>query len=180
MSTWPPSWLLALCSMALLAPLGSAYQPPNIVLIFADDLGFGDLASYGHPTSATPNLDKMAAEGLRFTDFYSSSPVCSPSRAALLTGRYQTRSGIYPGVFYPSSRGGLPLAEVTVAELLKEQGYATAMVGKWHLGLGRNGMFLPTNQGFDHFLGVPYSHDQVGSCRGDGVGLLGSLGRSFP
>ncbi|KAG8138570.1 hypothetical protein E2320_004446 [Naja naja] len=164
MSAWPPLWLLALCSMALLASIGSAYQPPNIVLIFADDLGFGDLASYGHPTSATPNLDKMAAEGLRFTDFYSSSPVCSPSRAALLTGRYQTRSGVYPGVFYPGSQGGLPLAEVTVAELLKERGYATAMVGKWHLGLGPNGTFLPTNQGFDHFLGVPYSHDQ-GPCQ---------------
>lgn len=81
MSAVPPSWLLVLCSVGLLASLGSAnQQPPNIVLIFADDLGFGDLASYGHPTSATPNLDKMATEGLRFTDFYSSSPVCSPSR----------------------------------------------------------------------------------------------------
>nr|XP_020659409.1 arylsulfatase A [Pogona vitticeps] len=148
----------------LLALLSFASPPPNVVLIFADDLGFGDLGSYGHPSSATPNLDKMAAGGLRFTDFYSSSPVCSPSRAALLTGRYQTRSGIYPGVFYPGSRGGLPLAEVTVAELLKGRGYATAMVGKWHLGLGPNGTFLPTRQGFDHYLGVPYSHDQ-GPCQ---------------
>ncbi|KAJ6651556.1 hypothetical protein lerEdw1_020891 [Lerista edwardsae] len=148
----------------VLALLSSASQPPNFVLIFADDLGFGDLASYGHPTSATPNLDKMAAGGLLFTDFYSSSPVCSPSRAALLTGRYQTRSGVYPGVFYPGSRGGLPLAEVTVAEVLKGRGYATAIVGKWHLGLGLNGTFLPTHQGFDHFLGVPYSHDQ-GPCQ---------------
>ncbi|KAM3832717.1 arylsulfatase A [Vipera latastei] len=160
----PPSWLLALCPLLMLASLEAAYQPPNIVLIFADDLGFGDLASYGHPTSATPNLDRMAAEGLRFTDFYSSSAVCSPSRAALLTGRYQTRSGIYPSVFYPASQGGLPLAEVTVAELLKERGYTTALVGKWHLGLGPKGMFLPTNQGFDHFLGIPYSHDQ-GPCQ---------------
>uniref|UniRef100_A0A8D2Q8T0 Arylsulfatase A n=1 Tax=Varanus komodoensis TaxID=61221 RepID=A0A8D2Q8T0_VARKO len=146
------------------ACVSTAHQPPNFVLIFADDLGFGDLASYGHPTSSTPNLDKMAAGGLRFTDFYSSSPVCSPSRAALLTGRYQTRSGIYPGIFYPGSRGGLPLAEVTVAEVLKARGYATAMVGKWHLGLGPGGAFLPTRQGFDHFLGVPYSHDQVSGC----------------
>ncbi|XP_062990533.1 arylsulfatase A [Elgaria multicarinata webbii] len=159
----PPPGLLVLC-LVLQALLGSASQPPNIVLIFADDLGFGDLASYGHPTSTTPNLDKMAAAGLRFTDFYSSSPVCSPSRAALLTGRYQTRSGVYPGVFYPGSRGGLPLAEVTVAEVLKGRGYATAMVGKWHLGLGPNGTFLPTHQGFDHYLGVPYSHDQ-GPCQ---------------
>ncbi|KAH0617243.1 hypothetical protein JD844_029117 [Phrynosoma platyrhinos] len=93
-----------------------------------------------------------------------SSPSLSYPRAALLTGRFQTRSGVYPGVFYPGSRGGLPLAEVTVAELLKGRGYATAMVGKWHLGLGPNGTFLPTNQGFDHFLGVPYSHDQ-GPCQ---------------
>ncbi|XP_042326594.1 arylsulfatase A [Sceloporus undulatus] len=150
--------------LLLLSSVGSANQPPNFVLIFADDLGFGDLASYGHPTSATPNLDKMAASGLRFTDFYSSSPVCSPSRAALLTGRFQTRSGVYPGVFYPGSRGGLPLAEVTVAEVLKGRGYATAVVGKWHLGFGPNGTFLPTNQGFDHFFGVPYSHDQ-GPCQ---------------
>ncbi|KAF7254624.1 Arylsulfatase A [Varanus komodoensis] len=156
-----PGLLLCLALQALLA---AAHQPPNFVLIFADDLGFGDLASYGHPTSSTPNLDKMAAGGLRFTDFYSSSPVCSPSRAALLTGRYQTRSGIYPGIFYPGSRGGLPLAEVTVAEVLKARGYATAMVGKWHLGLGPGGAFLPTRQGFDHFLGVPYSHDQ-GPCQ---------------
>ncbi|XP_053111554.1 arylsulfatase A isoform X1 [Hemicordylus capensis] len=155
--------LLALCLLTV-AGLGAASPPPNVVLVFADDLGFGDLASYGHPTSATPNLDKMAASGLRFTDFYSSSPVCSPSRAALLTGRYQTRSGVYPGVFYPGSRGGLPLAEVTLAELLKGRGYATAIVGKWHLGLGPHGTFLPTHQGFDHFLGVPYSHDQ-GPCQ---------------
>ncbi|XP_061493953.1 arylsulfatase A isoform X2 [Rhineura floridana] len=107
----PAQGLLVLCQVVILALLSSARQPPNIVLIFADDLGFGDLASYGHPSSTTPNLDKMAAGGLRFTDFYSSSPVCSPSRAALLTGRYQTRSGVYPGVFYPGSRGGLPLAE---------------------------------------------------------------------
>uniref|UniRef100_A0A8C3S5K3 Arylsulfatase A n=1 Tax=Chelydra serpentina TaxID=8475 RepID=A0A8C3S5K3_CHESE len=85
-------------------------------------------------------------------------------RAALLTGRYQTRSGVYPGVFYPGSRGGLPLSEVTIAEVLKARGYATAMVGKWHLGLGANGSFLPIHQGFDHFLGVPYSHDQ-GPCQ---------------
>ncbi|XP_035282009.1 arylsulfatase A [Anguilla anguilla] len=137
---------------------------PNFILIFADDLGFGDLGSYGHPSSVTPNLDKLASKGLRFTDFYSSSPVCSPSRAALLTGRYQTRSGIYPGVFYPGSKGGLPLNETTIAEVLKPLGYATAIIGKWHLGVGPNRMYLPTKQGFDHYLGVPYSHDQ-GPCQ---------------
>ncbi|KAG9340023.1 hypothetical protein JZ751_022134 [Albula glossodonta] len=142
----------------------SGFQPPNVVLLYADDLGLGDLRSYGHPSSITPNLDKLAAYGLRFTDFYSSSPACSPSRAALLTGRYQTRSGVYPGVFYPGSIGGLPLNETTIAEVLKPLGYATAIVGKWHLGVGPNRMYLPTNQGFDHYLGIPYSHDQ-GPCQ---------------
>ncbi|KAM4676754.1 arylsulfatase A [Discoglossus pictus] len=150
----------------LLLGLGSALagaKPPNIILIFADDLGYGDLGSYGHPTSRTPNLDNMAAHGLRFTDFYSTAAVCSPSRASLLTGRYQTRSGVYPGVFYPSSRGGLPLSEMTVAEILQSQGYVTAMVGKWHLGMGLNGTYLPTHHGFQQFFGVPFSHDQ-GPC----------------
>ncbi|XP_057692106.1 arylsulfatase A [Corythoichthys intestinalis] len=141
----------------------NAVSPPNFVLIFADDLGFGDLGCYGHPSSLTPNLDRLAAGGLRFTDFYSTSPVCSPSRASLLTGRYQTRSGIFPGVLYPGSVGGLPLNETTIAEVLKPLGYATAAVGKWHLGLGPNGTFLPTKQGFDEFLGIPYSHD-MGPC----------------
>nr|XP_054487542.1 LOW QUALITY PROTEIN: arylsulfatase A [Agelaius phoeniceus] len=156
-------WLLIL--PLLLPPVGAAAAArPNFVLVLADDLGFGDLGSYGHPSSATPHLDRLAARGLRFTDFYSSAAVCSPSRAALLTGRLPVRSGIYPGVFDPGSRGGLPLAELTVAELLKDRGYATAMVGKWHLGFGQNGSFLPVHQGFDHFLGVPYSHDQ-GPCQ---------------
>ncbi|KAM9582390.1 arylsulfatase A isoform 6-T6 [Guaruba guarouba] len=150
----------AVAFLALLALRGAAAAAPNFVLVLADDLGFGDLGSYGHPSSATPHLDWMASRGLRFTDFYSSSSVCSPSRAALLTGRFQMRSGVYPGVFSPGSRGGLPLSEVTIAEVLKAAGYATAMVGKWHLGLGMNASFLPIHQGFDHFLGVPYSHDQ--------------------
>lgn len=138
-------------------------SPPNFVLLFADDLGFGDLGCYGHPSSLTPNLDRLAAGGLRFTDFYCTSPVCSPSRASLLTGRYQTRSGVYPGVLYPGSIGGLPLNETTIAEVLKPLGYATAAMGKWHLGFGANGTFLPTRQGFDKYLGIPYSHD-MGPC----------------
>ena len=132
---------------------------PNIVLLFADDLGYGDLTVYGHPTSSTPNLQAMANEGMVLTQFYSASPVCSPSRAALLTGRYQTRSGIYPGVLNCGSVGGLPLNETTTAELLKPKGYKTAIVGKWHLGVGNDGMYLPTHQGFDTYLGIPYSHD---------------------
>ncbi|NXN18533.1 ARSA Arylsulfatase, partial [Indicator maculatus] len=158
-------WLRGLLWLLMLLTLhGATGAPPSFVVLLADDLGFGDLGCYGHPSSDTPSLDWMASQGLRFTNFYSSSPVCSPSRAALLTGRFQMRSGVYPGVFYPDSRGGLPLAEVTIAEVLKAQGYATAMVGKWHLGLGINGSFLPIHQGFDHFLGVPYSHDQ-GPCQ---------------
>ncbi|XP_063053862.1 arylsulfatase A-like [Engraulis encrasicolus] len=139
-------------------------SPPNFILVFADDLGFGDLGCFGHPSSLTPHLDELAAGGLRFTDFYVTSPACSPSRASLLTGRYQTRSGIFPGVLYPGSKGGLPLNETTIAEVLKPLGYNTAMMGKWHLGVGQNGTYLPTRQGFDNYLGIPYSHDQ-GPCR---------------
>ncbi|KAM7003481.1 LOW QUALITY PROTEIN: arylsulfatase A [Tautogolabrus adspersus] len=136
---------------------------PNFAL-FADDLGFGDLGCYGHPSSITPNLDRLAAGGLRFTDFLCTSPVCSPSRASLLTRRYHTLSGIYPVVLYPGSIGRpCLLNETTIAEVLKPLGYATAAVGKWHLGVGANGKFLPTRQGFDEYLGIPYSHD-MGPC----------------
>lgn len=154
--------IIALCALIAAHCVGAS--PPNFVLLFADDLGYGDLGCFGHPCSLTPNLDRLAANGLRFTDFYVTSPVCSPSRAALLTGRYQTRSGIYPGVLYPGSRGGLPLNETTIAEVLKTQGYSTAIVGKWHLGVGLNGTYLPTRHGFDSYLGIPYSHDQ-GPCQ---------------
>ncbi|XP_069485571.1 arylsulfatase A-like isoform X1 [Ambystoma mexicanum] len=161
-STWIEK-LFQLFLLCLLVAFTDA-KPPNIVLIYADDLGFGDLGSYGHPSSITPNLDTLAAKGLRFTDFYSSCALCTPSRAALLTGRFQTRSGMYPGVLDPGSRGGLPLSEITIAEVLQAHGYSTAMVGKWHLGYGANGTFLPTHQGFQRYLGVPYSHDQ-GPCQ---------------
>lgn len=140
-------------------PLSLGSDKPNIVLLFADDLGYGDLGVYGHPTSDTPNLNQFAEEGLILTQFYSASPVCSPSRAALLTGRYQTRSGIWPGVFGAASKGGLPHNETTIAEILKDQGYKSAIVGKWHLGVGENTTYLPHNQGFDYYLGIPYSHD---------------------
>ncbi|MEE2792288.1 MAG: sulfatase [Acidobacteriota bacterium] len=135
-------------------------RPPNIVIISADDLGYGDLGSYGHPTIRTPNLDRMATEGQRWTSFYAQAPVCSPSRAALLTGRLHLRSGMFgreTGVFFPDSLAGLPPTEVTVAEALRELGYATGIIGKWHLG--HRPEYLPTRHGFDSWFGIPYSND---------------------
>lgn len=110
---------------------------PNIVILFADDLGYGDLGCYGNAKIRTPSLDRMAAEGMRFTDFYSAAEVCTPSRAALLTGRYPVRSGLCHDQFrvlHRDSTGGLPASEIILAEALKGQGYATACIGKWHLG----------------------------------------------
>ncbi|MEP6535059.1 MAG: sulfatase [Bryobacteraceae bacterium] len=138
---------------AALAP--AQLQKPNIILIYADDLGYGDLGVYGSSIQ-TPNLDQMADEGVRFRQFYSASAVCSPSRAALLTGRYQTRVGI-PRVIYSDDVYGLPSGETTMAQMLKGAGYKTMCIGKWHLGSLPE--FLPTNRGFDEFYGVPYSND---------------------
>lgn len=137
---------------------------PNVVLIFADDLGYGDLGYSGHPNSRTPNIDQLAANSRFFTNFYVSSPVCSPSRASLLTGRHQVRSGVYPGVFTPDNIFGLPHNETTLAKLLLDKGYDTMIVGKWHLGVGVSREYLPTNFGFQHYLGVPYSQDMC-PCR---------------
>ena len=130
--------------------------PPNVIHIFADDLGYGDLGCFGASDIKTPNIDRIAAEGIKFTSFYSASHVCSPSRAALMTGRLPQRMGIH-GVFFPESYTGMSPDEITIAEMLKGQGYATGMVGKWHLGHRRE--FLPLQQGFDSYFGIPYSND---------------------
>ncbi len=137
-------------------------RPPNVVIMFVDDLGYGDLGIYGHPTIPTPNLDRLAREGQRWTSFYVASGVCTPSRGALLTGRLPIRLGLAYNetarrVFFPDSGGGLPLSEITIAEVLKEKGYATAAIGKWHLG--HLPQYLPTQQGFDSYYGIPYSND---------------------
>ncbi len=129
---------------------------PNIILILIDDLGFGDLGCYGARLQQTPNLDRLAAEGAKFTDFYMSAPVCSPSRAALVTGSYHKRVSVNH-VLWPVSPNGLSPTEVTIAEVLRDHGYATRYYGKWHLGDQKE--FLPTRQGFEHFHGIPYSHD---------------------
>ena len=132
---------------------------PNIVIIFCDDLGYGDLGTFGHPTIRTPNLDKMAEEGQKWTNFYVGASVCTPSRAALITGRLPIRSGMCGNrrVLFPNSIGGLQDSEITIAEALKTRGYSTACVGKWHLG--HLPEYLPTNHGFDSYFGIPYSND---------------------
>lgn len=130
--------------------------PPNIILIFTDDLGYGDLSCYGASQYKTPHLDRMAAEGVRFTSFLSAQAVCSASRAGLLTGCYPNRVGI-SGALFPDSRTGLDPSEETIAELLKQRNYKTAAIGKWHLGHLQR--FLPLQQGFDEYLGIPYSND---------------------
>ena len=135
-------------------------KKPNIVLIMADDLGYGDLSSYGNPTIQTPTLDRLAMEGQKWTQFYVADPVCTPSRAGIMTGRYPIRSGMTSkkrGVLFPDSAGGLPKSEMTLGELFKTRSYVTAAIGKWHLG--HLPEHLPTEHGFDHFYGIPYSND---------------------
>ena len=156
------SWMTAL-SLTFLAVTSHgqgdkapAERPPNVVLILADDLGYGDLGCYGATDLETPNIDRLAEEGIRFTDYHVGRAVCSASRAALLTGCYPERVSLL-GALTPSDRVGLSSEEETLAELLKERGLATAAFGKWHLGHHRP--FLPLQHGFDEYFGLPYSND---------------------
>ncbi len=149
--------LLFLIPFVILSCQNSSTDKPNIIIIFADDQGYADLGCYGAEGFSTPNLDNMANEGMRFTNFYVAAPLCSPSRAALLTGSYPVRVGV-PAVLEPDSPTGLDPGEITIAEILKEQGYATACIGKWHMG--DHPTMMPTNQGFDEYFGLPYSNSQ--------------------
>ncbi|MEW6158233.1 MAG: sulfatase [Verrucomicrobiota bacterium] len=148
--------LLGLAALSLVRAADPSLRPPNVVLIFCDDLGFGDLSCYGNRQIKTPNLDRMAREGMRFTRAYVPQAVCSASRAALLTGCYPNRVGIL-GALGPNSKIGIHDDEITLAELFKSRGYATAIYGKWHLG--HHPQFLPTRHGFDDYFGLPYSND---------------------
>ncbi len=151
------AWILAASGCG--AEQGAA--PPNFVVIFIDDLGYGDIGPFGSTTNRTPHLDRMAAEGMTLTSFYSASPVCTPSRAALMTGSYAKRVGLAVGpemgVLFTEEPWGLNPDEVTIAEVLRTQGYATGCFGKWHLG--DQPEFLPTEHGFDEYFGIPYSND---------------------
>jgi len=149
----------AILTAGLLSAIGfgaTAQTKPNIIFIYADDLGYGDLGCYGSTLNRTPNLDQMAKDGIRFTDFYSAAPVSSPSRAALLTGRHAIRMGINH-VFFPDSYTGIPTSEIKMSEVLRGQGYRTGIIGKWHLG--HLHQFLPLQNGFDEYFGIPYSND---------------------
>lgn len=147
---------LALPGLFPNGPSLSGLRSPNIVIIYTDDQGYSDVGAFGAKDFETPNLDRMAADGMRFTSFYVAQPVCSASRAALLTGCYPNRIGI-SGALGPNAKHGINAQELTLAELCKSKGYATAVFGKWHLG--HHPKFLPTRHGFDEFLGIPYSND---------------------
>ena len=152
----------ALIYAITLIPIAQTFaaDKPNIIMLYVDDMGYGNLGSYGHPTIKTPELDSLAHDGQRWTNFYTAAALCSASRGALMTGKYPVRTGLYGierGVFFPGYRGSIPQEEITLAEALKENGYQTAMVGKWHLGDQKHA--LPTRHGFDQWYGLPYSND---------------------
>lgn len=153
-------YALVSCQASTHESVAQEERPLNFVIIFCDDLGYGDLSSFGNPTIKTPHLDKMVAEGQKWTQFYVADPVCTPSRAALMTGRYPIRSGMTSKVrpvLFPDSGRGLHSDEITIAEMLKQKDYATGHVGKWHLG--HLPQYLPATQGFDYYYGIPYSND---------------------
>lgn len=143
--------------LAFSAPLQAAERPPNLILIVADDLGYADVGVYGAKGFTTPNLDRLAQEGIRFTDFHVAQAVCSASRAAIMTGCYPNRIGI-EGAMEPWYKFGIHERELTFPKMMKQKGYATGMVGKWHLGTPTE--FLPVHRGFDEWFGLPYSNDQ--------------------
>ena len=155
--------LLVVVSLPLSAVPQRAVEPrhPNIIYINADDMGYGDLGCYGSKSIKTPNIDRMAADGLKLTSFYSVAPLCTPSRSALMTGRYAARMGVdqmrLANVLFPTDTTGLPQSEKTVARALKDRGYATACIGKWHLG--RVSPHRAIDHGFDYYFGIPYSND---------------------
>lgn len=154
------SILIAMSIAAAFAPALAAQQkpkrPPNVVIVYVDDMGYGDLGCFGNKKIKTPNLDQMAKEGVRFTSFYVAQGVCSASRAALMTGKYSNRAGVL-GALGPNAKSGLAKNHVTIAEMLKTLNYATGIIGKWHLG--HLPEFLPTRRGFDEYYGLPYSND---------------------
>jgi arylsulfatase A-like enzyme len=161
---------------------------PNILILLVDDLGYGDLGCYGNSTIDSPHIDSLARDGARYTQMYSAAPICTPSRAGFLTGRYPIRLGLtsndneFRTFNSPAQPGGLPHDETTMAEVAKRLGYRTGLVGKWHLGLGRDGEYLPTRHGFDTFFGMPVTNVQT--CGGKKTyNLIGGHGeildRSF-
>jgi len=161
--THPPTLLPFLAAITMTTSVLSVptTTPPNIIILFVDDLGRSDLGAYGNTTLRTPNVDKLANEGAKFDQWISASSICTPSRAALLTGRYAQRYGLtssdwrFRVLNSPALPGGLPFEETTMAEYLKEEhGYATHMTGKWHLGIGKDGQYLPHHHGFDHWYGM--------------------------
>ncbi|QDU36931.1 Arylsulfatase [Maioricimonas rarisocia] len=162
--------ILAILSLLAVPSVVEAAEQPNIILINCDDLGYADIGCFGSTKHRTPNIDRLAAEGMRLTSYYVTSGVCSPSRASLMTGCYPRRVDLHVDhqggwVLFPRGKKGLNPSEVTMAEVLKEAGYATAIVGKWHLG--DQPEFLPTRQGFDQYFGIPYSNDMGWTDRKD-------------
>lgn len=156
------SLLVTLLVLSLLNGFAqSNHQSPNVIVIFTDDQGYGDLGCFGHPTIKTPNIDKMAVEGQKWTNFYVAANVCTPSRFGLMTGRLPVRAGMEGPdsrrVLFPDSEGGIPEKELTIAELLKSKNYSTACIGKWHLG--HLPQYSPNANGFDYYYGIPYSND---------------------